>query len=64
MDSIGQILYTGFFSYFLIVGLILLVAMFGAISLTLSFNKKAKIQSVDRQISRNFNNAIFLTKNT
>jgi len=63
MESIGQILYTGFFSYFLIVGLILLVAMFGAISLTLTFNKKAKIQSIYRQISRNFNNAVFLTKN-
>jgi len=63
MESIGQILYTGFFSYFLIVGLILLVSMFGAISLTLTFNKKAKIQSIYRQISRNFNNAVFLTKN-
>jgi NADH-quinone oxidoreductase subunit J len=63
MESLGQILYTGFFTYFLIVGLILLVAMFGAISLTLTFNKKAKIQSIYRQISRNFNNAIFLSKN-
>jgi len=62
VGSLGQILFTGFFSYFLIVGLILLVAMLGAISLTLTYNRKAKVQSIYKQISRNFNNAIFLSK--
>lgn len=62
VESLGQILFTGFFSYFLIVGLILLVAMLGAISLTLTYNRKAKVQSIYKQISRNFNNAIFLSK--
>jgi len=52
MELIGQILYTYFFSYFLIAGIILLIAMVGAIVLTLTFNRKARFQTVSKQISR------------
>jgi NADH-quinone oxidoreductase subunit J len=61
VQVLGQVLYTTYFLYFLIAGLILLVAMLGAIVLTLTFDKKARTQTIYRQVSRNFNNAIFLT---
>ena len=61
VEVIGQVLYTTYFLYFLIAGLVLLVAMLGAIVLTLTFDKKARTQTIYRQVSRDFNNAIFLT---
>ncbi len=60
IESIGQILYTYYFSYFLLAGIILLIAMIGAIVLTLTFNRKAKTQSIYKQTSRDYLNAMFL----
>jgi NADH-quinone oxidoreductase subunit J len=60
IESIGQILYTYYFSYFLIAGIILLIAMIGAIVLTLTFNRKARAQSIYKQAARDYLNAIFL----
>jgi NADH-ubiquinone oxidoreductase chain 6 len=60
IETLGQILYTHFFIFFLVSGLILLVAMLGAIVLTLTFNKKSKVQIIFKQVARNFNEAIFL----
>ena len=59
---IGQVLYTYYFLYFLIAGIILLVAMIGAIVLTLTFNRQARTQTIYRQVSRDFNNAMFVTR--
>ena len=64
IEALGQILYTYYFIYFLIAGLILLVAMIGAIVLTMQFNRQVRRQVVYRQVSRNFENAIFLTTTT
>lgn len=61
IEALGQILYTYYFIYFLIAGLILLVAMVGAIVLTMQLNRQVRRQAVYRQVSRNFENAIFLT---
>jgi NADH-quinone oxidoreductase subunit J len=63
IESLGQILYTYYFSYFLLAGIILLIAMVGAIVLTLTFNRKAKTQSIYKQTSRDYLNAIFLINN-
>jgi len=60
IESIGQILYTYYFSYFLLAGIILLIAMIGAIVLTLTFNRKARAQSIYKQTARDYLNAIFL----
>jgi NADH-quinone oxidoreductase subunit J len=60
IEAIGQILYTYYFSYFLIAGIILLIAMVGAIVLTLTFNRKARAQSIYKQAARDYLNAIFL----
>lgn len=46
INMLGQILYSYYFFYFLIAGIILLVAMVGAIVLTLNFKQKAKHQFV------------------
>jgi NADH-quinone oxidoreductase subunit J len=59
---LGQILYTYYFFYFLIAGIILLVAMVGAIVLTLNFTQKAKHQFVFRQILRQKKNSMYLIK--
>jgi len=40
---LGQILYTNYFPFFLIAGFILLIALIGALSLTVSLNKSFKI---------------------
>jgi NADH-quinone oxidoreductase subunit J len=60
LEALGQLLYTYYFVYFLIAGLILLVAMVGAIVLTLQFNKTVKNQLIFRQLSRNADSAVFL----
>ena len=43
--------------------MILLVAMVGAIVLTLQFNKTVKNQLIFRQLSRNADSAVFLARN-
>ena len=52
-ESIGQILYTDYVLYFEIAGLILLVAMVGAIVLTLHHKKNVKRQNIAEQVARN-----------
>jgi SNF family Na+-dependent transporter len=59
METLGQILYTYFFLYFLVAGIILLIAMLGAIVLTLTLNKKSKTQIIFKQVARNLNEAVF-----
>ena len=54
-DLLGQVLYNNFLVCFLIAGLILLVAMIGAISLTLNFRSERKNELVIRQLSRSDN---------
>ena len=44
-ESLGLVIYTDYIYFFQLSGLILLVAMIGAIVLTLSFTKKSKVQS-------------------
>ena len=58
-ETIGQVLYTYFSPFFLLAGIILLIALIGAIVLTIKDKKKIK-QKTFRQLSRNYKNAIFL----
>ena len=51
-DALGAILYTDYIFYFQTAGLILLVAMIGAIVLTLRHRPGVKRQSIGRQIAR------------
>jgi NADH-quinone oxidoreductase subunit J len=62
LDVLGQLLYTYYFFYFLIAGIILLVAMVGAIVLTLQFTQKAKHQFVFKQILREKKNSVYAVK--
>ncbi len=52
IGSLGQFLYNYFLSCFLIAGIILLIALVGAIVLTLNFNSIRKNQLISRQLSR------------
>ena len=58
---LGQVLYTTFALFFLIAGLILLVAMIGAIVMTMQTRSTLRRQQISQQVSRDFENAIFLT---
>jgi NADH-quinone oxidoreductase subunit J len=52
LDSLGQYLFINFLSCFLIAGIILLIAIIGAITLTLNYTSKRKNQLIFRQLSR------------
>lgn len=52
IDTLGQFLYNYLLVAFLLAGVILLVAMIGAIILTLNFNSNRKNQLISRQLSR------------
>jgi len=63
IESIGSILYTYYIIQFLIIGIILLVAVIGAVVLTINYvNIVKKEQKISKQVIRNFNNAIFFVK--
>jgi NADH-quinone oxidoreductase subunit J len=51
-EALGRILYTDYVYLFQVAGLILLVAMIGAIVLTLQHKRDVKRQSVARQVAR------------
>ena len=60
--AIGDILYTDFVFYFQVAGLILLVAMIGAIVLTLRHKEGVKRQSISAQVARTPETAIEIKK--
>jgi NADH-quinone oxidoreductase subunit J len=55
IDFLGQSLYNYYLLCFLLAGLVLLVAMIGAIVLTLNFSSQRKSELVSRQLSRSDN---------
>ena len=63
LESMGQLLYTYYFVFFLMSGFILFVAMLGAIILTLSLKKSVKKQIVYKQLSRHEENAYVNQRN-
>jgi NADH-quinone oxidoreductase subunit J len=58
MKAIGQILFTEYFYHFIISGYILLMAMFGAIILTLQKTFISRSQNIYAQVLRDFDKAI------
>ena len=60
--ALGSVLYTDYIYLFQVAGLILLVAMIGAIVLTLRHREGVKRQSVARQVGRRAEEAIALVK--
>ncbi len=61
-EALGRILYTDFIYYFQAAGLILLVAMVGAIVLTLRHKEGVKRQNISEQVARNPATAIEVVK--
>lgn len=57
-ESLGRVLYTQFILYFQLSGIILLVAMVGAIVLTLRHKKNIKRQNISDQVSRRREEAV------
>ena len=63
IEVIGSVLYTYYIVQFLVVGIILLVAVIGAVVLTINYtNVIKKEQKINKQVIRNFNNAVFFIK--
>merc|ERR1711916_411548 len=58
--QLGNMMYTYYFYLFLVASLILLVAMIGAIMLTLHRNTQVKRQEIYKQISRDFNKTVVI----
>ncbi|WP_455474830.1 NADH-quinone oxidoreductase subunit J [Bartonella sp. B30(2025)] len=61
-QALGDILYTDYVFYFELAGIILLVAMIGAIVLTLHHKSGVKRQSISVQVSRTVESAIEIKK--
>lgn len=51
-EQLGKVLYTDYFLIFQLAGMILFVAMVGAILLTLTHSKKVRRQNIEKQINR------------
>lgn len=62
IQALGDVLYTKYFFFFQIAGLILLVAMIGAIVLTLRHKENVKRQDIGEQIARTPETAIEIVK--
>lgn len=64
LNSLGQYLYLDFVVHFLVVGLILLVAIIGAVTLTVKFNRphSYKGQYLFKQIARTNLESFYLVK--
>jgi NADH:ubiquinone oxidoreductase subunit 6 (subunit J) len=60
IQTLGQVLYTEYLVYFLLAGVILLVAMVGAIVLTMSTRTSLRRQLIYQQVSRDFDNSTLL----
>lgn len=61
-EALGQVLYTKYFYYFQAAGLVLLVAMVGAIVLTLRHKEGVKRQSISAQVARTPATAVEIRK--
>ncbi|MFT4078194.1 NADH-quinone oxidoreductase subunit J [Rhodomicrobium lacus] len=61
-EAIGRVLYTDYLYFFQLSGLVLLVAMIGAIVLTLRHRSDSKRQNIARQVGRRREDAIEVVK--
>ena len=61
-EALGQVLYTRYIYFFQAAGVILLVAMIGAIVLTLRHKERVKRQDISRQVARTKADAIEVVK--
>ena len=61
-EALGQVLYTRYIYFFQAAGLILLVAMIGAIVLTLRHKPNVKRQNISQQVARTREDAIEVVK--
>ena len=59
IETIGQILYSYYTPFFLVSGIILLIALIGAVTLTKKEKRKIFKQNIYKQLSRNSLKAIF-----
>lgn len=61
LQALGQTLYTHYLIYFLLAGIVLLIAIIAAIGLTINVQQESKRQLIFQQLSRKVENAIFIS---
>ena len=61
-EAIGQVLYTTYIHYFQLAGIVLLVAMIGAIVLTLRAREGVRRQQIARQVGRSVEDSVEIKK--
>ena len=61
-EALGRVLYTDYVYYFQAAGIVLLIAMIGAIVLTLRHKPNVKRQNISDQVARNRDTAIDIVK--
>lgn len=61
-EAIGKVLYTDYILFFQLAGLVLFVAMVGAIVLTLRHRQNVKRQNVSKQVARTRQTGVEITK--
>ena len=59
ISTLGQVIYTYYLAYFLIAGIVLLIALIGAVTLTHEYKHNIHDVSTFKQISRLKQNAVF-----
>jgi len=62
VDILGKVLFVDYYLYVLLSGVILLLALIGSIVLTLKFDVSTNYQTINKQISRDLNLAVFFIK--
>ncbi len=62
IQALGSTLYTHYSIYFIMSGIILLIAMIGAIILTISHEEEIKRQDIFSQIATEFDKTVILKK--
>lgn len=62
LHSLGRVMYTEYFYFFLVAGMVLLVAMIGAIVLTMYKRGNVKRQEIVEQLTRDFERVYYLKR--
>jgi NADH-quinone oxidoreductase subunit J len=62
VQLLGQVLFIDYYLYLLLAGIVLLLALVGAVVLTLKFDNSLHYQIISRQMARDANSAVFFIR--
>ena len=62
VQLLGRVLFVDYYLYLLLAGIVLLLALVGAVVLTLKFDNSLHYQIISRQMARDANSAVFFIR--